>query len=311
MLSGLGCRLAAWLAIGLIPIAAGRAADAITALAARTLLLDAQVAGPAIVAVGTNGHILRSADGGATWELGKAPATAVLTGVCFVGDKLGWAVGHDATILHTEDGGRTWTRQYKGTDLSVSFLDVSFLDAQNGFIAGAYGQFMATTDGGRTWTERRVIDDDYFLNRISVGPTGTLYLAGEHGTLLKSADRGATWVKIPTSYEGSFYGILPLGPATLLAHGLRGSIYRSEDDGATWEQVPTEQRVLLATAVRLRSGVIVAAGQARCFLVSRDGGRTFTAWNPGLTTSVAELVEEPDGRLLAFGEEGVSHLPAP
>jgi len=51
-----------------------------------------------------------------------------------------------------------------------------FLDAQTGFVAGAYGQFLATTDGGRTWTPRRVIEEDYFLNRITAGPTGTLYL---------------------------------------------------------------------------------------------------------------------------------------
>ena len=69
--------------------------------------------------------------------------------------------------------------------------------------------------------------------------------------------------------------------------------------------------VLLATAVRLRNGVIVLAGQARAFLVSRDDGRTFQSWSPELTTGVAELVEAPDGTLLAIGEAGASRLPPP
>ena len=120
-----------------------------------------------------------------------------------------------------------------------------------------------------------------------------------------------TWGSIRTPYEGSFYGVLPLGPKQLLAHGLRGTIYRSEDDGATWQLIPDDQRVLLATAVRLRNGVVVVAGQGRAFLVSRDDGRSFATWSPGLTTGVAELIEAPDGRLLAVGEAGVTPLPAP
>ena len=287
------------------------AADPATEVATRALLLDAQRVGPLLVAVGLGGHILRSADNGASWELTPTPTRAVLTGVCFPDPQHGWAVGHDAVILHTEDGGRTWTKQYQGTDLQVSFLDVHFLDAQTGYVVGAYGQFLATADGGRTWTPRTILTDDYFLNRISAAADGTLYLAGEHGTLLRSSDHGETWQPIRTTYDGSFYGILPLGGARVLAHGLRGSLFLSEDRGDTWQAVPQDQRVLFATAVRLRSGVIVVAGQARSFAVSRDDGRTFAPWSPGLTTGVAELVEAPDGTLLAFGEAGVSRLPAP
>ncbi len=299
------------LLVATLGTAANPAADPATLLASRTLLLDAQVIGQTVVAVGANGHVVLSMDSGKTWQLAKAPTFATLTGVCFPDARHGWAVGHDAIILHSEDGGQTWSTQYQGPDLQASFLDVCFLDAQTGFVAGAYGQFLATTDGGHTWMPRRIITEDYFLNRITAGPTGTLYLAGEHGTLLRSTDRGNTWVPIRTPYDGSFYGILPLGPKTLLAHGLRGRIYRTEDDGGNWQPVPSEQRGLLATAVRLRNGVIIVAGQSRLFAISRDEGRSFMPWSPGLTTGVAELVEAPDGTPLAFGEEGVTRLPAP
>ena len=287
------------------------AADPLTAVATRTLLLDAQTFGQTVVAVGASGHIIRSTDSGGTWQAVPAPTIATLTGVDFPDEQHGWAVGHDAIILHSGDGGLTWAKQYQGPDLQASFLDVCFLDSQTGFVVGAYGQFLATVDGGRTWTLRRIIDDDYFLNRITAGPTGTLYIAGEHGTLLRSTDRGTTWSSIRTPYDGSFYGILPLGPQSLLAHGLRGRVYRSADDGATWQLVPIEERVLFATAVRLRGGAIVLAGQARWFAVSRDGGQSLTSWSPGLTTGVAQLTEAPDGTLLAFGEDGVTRLPAP
>ena len=85
----------------------------------------------------------------------------------------------------------------------------------------------------------------------------------------------------------------------------------SDDSGQTWQPVANASTALLATAARLPDGTLVLAGQARAFLASRDGGRTFTAWSPDLTTAVSKLLVAPDGALFAFGEAGVTRLPAP
>ena len=115
---------------------------------------------------------------------------------------------------------------------------------------GAYGLYLSTSDAGKTWRPRKLTDDDYHFNRISRGPTGTLYLAGEHGTLLRSHDAGATWTALRAPYAGSFYGILPLDDRPLLAHGLSGQIFRSSDDGLTWTHIATPRPALLATVSR-------------------------------------------------------------
>src|SRR5438445_275717 len=79
------------------------------------LLLDAAVVGPAIVAVGERGAIVRSEDSGKTWQACASDATATLTAVSFALDaERGWAVGHDALILTTSDRGRTWQKQWQG-----------------------------------------------------------------------------------------------------------------------------------------------------------------------------------------------------
>jgi len=276
------------------------------------LLLDGALVGSSVVAVGERGTILRSTDAGHTWEASTVPAAATLTGVAFAaGTTLGWAVGHDALILASADGGVTWRKQWQGESLQDSFLDVIALDAQHVIAVGAYGLFVSTTDGGRTWTRRKLGDDDFHFNRITRGPTGTLYIAGERGTLLRSADAGATWDRIDSPYDGSFYGILPLGPRLLLAYGLRGRIYRSEDDGANWTIVANPARVLVATAASLPGGVIVLAGQSRAWFVSRDLGRTVAPWPAAPTPAVAELVVLPGGGLLALGEAGAALVPQP
>lgn len=280
--------------------------------APRQLLLDVARLPDALVAVGERGAIFRSGNEGADWQPATVNATATLTAVDFASDgKNGWAVGHDALILATSDGGRTWRETYRGENAEDSFLDVCVLDAQTIVVVGAYGQYHRSTDGGQTWAAQRLMEDDYHFNRITRSSDGTLYLVGEHGTLLRSSDRGENWEGIHTPYDGSFYGILPLSDGQLLAYGLRGRIYRSDTDGDDWSIVANEQRVLIACALRLRSGVIVLAGQPRAFFVSHDDGRTFSPWAAPMTTGVAELIEAADGTLLAFGEAGITRLPAP
>ena len=285
---------------------ATRAADP----APGTLLLDGAVIGSEVIVVGERGTISRSSDSAQTWQPVRSTVSAMLTGVSFAPGETarqGWAVGHEAVIVFTADGGRTWTKQYQGENLQDSFLDVLALDAQRVIAVGAYGLYQATTDGGKTWTRRKLSADDYHFNRISRGPTGTLYLAGEHGTLLRSGDDGATWTPIPAPYDGSFYGILPLDRQRLFAHGLRGHLYRSVDDGAKWEAIPTPHPTLIATALRMKSNTIVLGGQARGLMVSRDFGRSVDAF-PELTTAVSELLELANGTVLALGEGGAALL---
>jgi photosystem II stability/assembly factor-like uncharacterized protein len=299
---------AATLAAFLFSLGALRAADVVP----RVLLLDGAAVGADIVVVGERGTILRSADNAATWQAAATPTAATLTGLSFAPDaKHGWAVGHDALILATADAGRTWTKAWQGESLADSFLDVLAFDEQRIIAVGAYGLFLASTDGGKTWTRRKVLLEDYHLNRISRGPTDTLYLAGEHGTLLRSTDRGEKWTRIGTTYDGSFYGILPFARTLLIAHGLRGRAFRSGDDGATWIPISIPTPVLLPTALRLKSGQLVLAGQSRALFISRDNGNTWADWSTGLTTAIAKLVELPDGHVLALGEAGATMLPKP
>ncbi|MCF7686756.1 MAG: hypothetical protein K9M98_05220 [Cephaloticoccus sp.] len=276
------------------------------------LLLDAAQTDQDIIAVGERGTILRSRDNGQKWDAIAAPTLATLTAVTFARDgQHGWAVGHDASVLATVDGGLSWTVAHQGPNLEVSYLDVCAADENTIIVIGAYGLGLRSLDAGKSWQPLVVQDSDSHLNCITRGNNGTLYIAGERGTLLRSKDRGETWENIASPYDGSFYGILPLSDTELLAYGLRGHIYQSLDDGDNWTSVPIATHPLLAAACVLGPKNIVLAGQARAFLISRDGGSTFTPWAQTQTTGVAQLLLTTEGRLLAFGESGVTFLQEP
>ncbi len=296
------------IALALAPLARPAAT---TPHAARGLLLDASLNGHVIIAVGERGAIIRSADSGETWETIVSPTDATLTGVSFANATYGWAVGHDGVILHTRDGGDTWVEQFRAEDPETVFLDVAAIDHLRAIAIGAFGTCYTTRDGGRAWLPQKILDEDNHLNRITLTRDEGLLIAGERGTLLRLPTIARPPEPLPSPHEVSFYGLAPVGKDTLLAYGLRGHLYRSRDDGATWAHIESPLPALFSTSLRLKSGVIDLAGQARSWLVSHDQGLTFQTWQPPIATAVAELLETPNGMILAFGEAGATRLEAP
>ena len=280
---------------------------------ARSLLLDgALVGGSTVVAVGERGAIISSSDSGVSWKSLPSPTKETLTGVSFADDQVGWVVGHGGTVLATTGGGQTWTRQLLTESVDTSFLDVLALDARTAIAIGAFGTTRLTRDGGQTWAAPTPIDQEPHLNRIVQDLRGALWIAGEAGTLLTSSDRGESWSPAETvGYEGSLYGLLPLPEGGLLVHGLRGHLFLREKQRGSWQASQVEQPVMLAASCRLRTGVILMAGAARWFFISHDQGRSFSRLPLPVTSAVAELLEMPDGGILALGEAGAIRLEIP
>ena len=335
-------RALAGIAFALAPLALAQDAEredpaarpaVIAPLAERSLLLDLAWAGTRVFAVGERGHILHSDDSGRTWTQSRVPASATLTAVSFADDKHGWAVGHVETILSTSDGGDSWQLVHFEPENPQPLLDVAFADASRGVAVGAYGVVYLTTDGGSVWSQvpfepealpgadevgpgdEMEADVDlgfeFHLNAIARGGPGRLYIGAEAGRLFRSDDDGMSWRELPSPYDGSFHGILPLDGDAVLAFGLRGNLFRSEDGGATWVQVPTGTTALLDGGARIDADTVVVVGMAGVMLVSRDGGRSFTLHQQDDRKALAAVAPSGDGALVVAGEGGVRRLPLP
>jgi photosystem II stability/assembly factor-like uncharacterized protein len=275
-------------------------------LAPQSLLLDVAGRDGRLVTVGERGHVLVSRDNGVSWTQSDVPTRALLTGVFMHDGKLGWAVGHDEVVLRTRDGGLTWERVHNAPEKEKPLLDVWFADASSGLAVGAYGGLLATRDGGDTWEARPVNgEDDFHLNQIVAAADGTLYLAAEAGHLYRSDDRGGTWQPLPSPYEGSFFGLLPLSDGSILAFGLRGHLYRSPDRGGTWTPIATGTEATLTSALELGSGRFVVAGMAGTLLWSDETGRAVRMQERPDRKAIVALATGDQGQLLLFGEGGI------
>jgi photosystem II stability/assembly factor-like uncharacterized protein len=149
-------------------------------------------------AVGQEGAILKTSNGGNHWILLPAVTANSLNGLFFVDSLTGFVVGDLGTILRTTNGGLSWSVLSSG--IQARLRSVFFHDPMTGVAVGDSSAILRTTDGGNTWA---FIHTAYTGNYYSVcsNLADTLYMSGNYlvsgesrGGIFCSTDHGQSWV---------------------------------------------------------------------------------------------------------------------
>jgi photosystem II stability/assembly factor-like uncharacterized protein len=214
--------------------------------------LDAQTA----IVVGYAGKILRTVDGGMTWEVMPSGVDKALYSVDFPDPQNGWICGQSGLILRTTDGGKTWQRQQ--TPTPVYLFSIDMVSATEGWAVGDRATTLHTSDGGTTWTagkvtsteklteDEAILSEDPVLYGVQFVDAQTGWVVGEFGNIYHTADRGRSWRTQQESLIGgegvfdaldipSFFGLHFADASNGVAAALEGRIARTRDGGATWK----------------------------------------------------------------------------
>lgn len=316
----LPCLLAVW---GLADTARAEAPQAawIKPGAAQSLIIDIAHDRGRWIVVGERGHILLS-DDAKSWKQVASPTRVMLTAVALQGGT-GYAVGHDATIIQTEDNGATWQEVYHEPEEQAPFLDVVMIDHKRAVAVGAYGLYAETNDGGETWEQSILepgeleaagegVDEggeeffyDFHLNDIAIAVSGRWYIAAEAGTIYRSDDDGGSWVRLPSPYEGSFFGVLPLDGDNVLLFGLQGRLFHSDDAGAEWRRIETGVDATLSSGLRLGDGKALIVGYAGIVLNDVDAAAGVKSIRLPNRPALSNAHRLANGDLLTVGESGI------
>lgn len=156
-------------------------------------------------AVGKNGVIINTRNGGANWYEQQSGTENTLRDVDFVDSRNGWAVGHNGTILYTNDGGRKWVAQFSGTTSRLE--EVTFVDRQSGWAAGrSMFVLLRTTDGGDTWTEDTLSQFRMLSNlNFADGNRGRAML--DLRQVVSTTDGGSSWTVLSKPVRGYAWGM--------------------------------------------------------------------------------------------------------
>ena len=131
-------------------------------------------------AVGHDAVILRSGDGGESWErVNFDPETGTpLFDVYFTDVDHGFAIGAYGLFLESADGGRSWHGVATGTD--VMLTDACRLADGRIIVSGLGGVLLSSGDGGRTFTVHAQ-PDRRGISAVVAAPDGGVVLVGEFG----------------------------------------------------------------------------------------------------------------------------------
>jgi len=153
-------------------------------------------------ATGESGIILRTTDGGNSWEIQNSNVQTFITDIFFLDKNLGWATTIEdvspfySVILKTTNGGEDWFEDYFSN--SSDFINtILFLDTLNGFIGGT--NIAYTIDGGDNWFES-VVDSsfsDYPVYNFNFYSKQFGYACGgrreAYGVIWRTTDSGLSW----------------------------------------------------------------------------------------------------------------------
>ncbi len=287
-------------------------------------------------AIGNNGTILKSSDGGASWADISYGDSRNYQGLFFFDAESGFVGGPFTTagggssemLAKTDDGGETW--DVRSSFNFNNFNDIEFLDTQNGWVASADGEVLFTSDGGESWSAVTAGTED-LLDFHIVNDT-TFWVAGESGSLYKSTDAGASWesaIQIDTvSYSGfqnlsssdDLYNIAFADDQTgyvigeTYNSGFVGFILKTTDGGSTWSVIDYEFEHLFYDIELGSNGEIILAGGADSFTETTQNAILFSSdegasWNM-LTDATGPLawydIDSSNGNWIAVGASGSS-----
>lgn len=247
-------------------------------------------------------HILRSTDGGRTWDLVYQPEIASL-------DDLDGS-GPSPNFYH------------------LGLYAATCPMARTCLLVGTVGHVYRTTDGGTNWAVRAGEYSDTpqatetsrqsVLSDVSCPTTGVCYTVGflcnceagydvtTGGEIAVSTDGGASWRS--RTIANALQGVACTAARVCITVGLNGTILRTTDGGRTWPAVPNPLMGGKTNlyAIACVSGVCRAVGgdatgtAGGVMLRSADGGRTWRRESVPTTASL-DAINCPRATLCYLG----------
>ena len=255
-----------------------------------------------------DGIVIRTYDGGDTWEELWTGVDQGLEAMSFPSEWTGYVGGWNQYFAKTEDSGSTWTQQTPIPDAYI-YTGIEFKDEWNGVVTAQTGTGMAvytTNDGGSTWVEGTGLAAIPY--KLTYVEGDTYFLVTNAGQIQKSTDNGATWTTVFTTPGNELLVGISFNDSMNGIATADSDVYRTTDGGVTWTGQEVIEGVIWRDAAWLDQDHVTLVGTPEIIAQSEDGGATWPINNLGTTTfneALYDVVFTPNGTGYIVGSQGV------
>ena len=258
--------------------------------------------------VDSEGIIIKTIDGGETWEtiLPLSGSVHSFTRIEFVTPLKGFVVGWGNTFMKTEDGGETWDDVEAGTNMYF-YSSLNFYNEDVGFASGlnlSNGlDSYVTNDGGMTWTIGASTANMAEFAAAFADET-TLFSVGKDQVISKSEDGGDNWSIINTGIQGFYnFEVFFKDVDNGIVSTEDGTLLTTHDSGVTWDTFSTGYHNFYG--LNYIGDQLYAAGTDEDVFYSSDNGITWNLVHDGPPTATFYAIEFfSNGDALICGSQG-------
>jgi photosystem II stability/assembly factor-like uncharacterized protein len=267
-----------------------------------------------VVLVGINDMIIKKSYDGPEQDYIKIPCgqQQLLNHVYFLGSLTGWAVGQNA-ILKTLDGGFSW-ESYSGIGFYAA-KSLSFINTQEGWMAGNDGLIAHTADGGQSWKTKPSktgvnLNGIQFIDQQRGWAVGGSLLTSAKSRILKTNDGGNSWEKLILDSVETLNSIFfinqqkgwVVGSNTIFSSA--NFIYRTIDGGTSWQLAHAGGLSILNEVYFIDSLMGWVAANDGNVLRTLNGGLTWTVHSTGFSNDLKSIYFTDPIRGWAAGRDG-------
>ena len=238
------------------------------------------------IAIGNDGVITTTTDGGKTWVLSTdAPRSEIankLVRVRVSDDGVAWTVGEMGALLQSTDYGRQWERRRPEQD--TAWNDLAVLGNGQIRVVGEFGQMLHSADGGQSWVEHQAPVESSLM-AIAFRDEQNGVVVGLEGVVLTTADGGQNWLAVDSGVTEHLFDVAwDAARARWVVAGDQGVWLTADADGNNLQHGRLDSRDMSwhTRAVPTAEGVWFAGANV--------GLWTGTAWLP--VTNPAPLPTE-------------------
>ncbi len=234
-----------------------------------------------IIAGGSKGHVVKTDDGGATWDTLAVGSGQTVSFIDFVSASTGYVFSGNGMWFKTIDGGTTFSSLLDWPNLSLWGLALP-TDDKIVLTAWGGGEITMSEDGGESWSPPQNISTGIAQNlyECEFASADTGLIAGSYGSLAKTTDGGLSYTFIDNPlYEGTnlhFNALRYVNKDFVLAAGSKCNMIKSLDGGDTWEEVEVEGSKTIYDIWAINENQVIASGSSGFILISNSTVDTFT-----------------------------------